>query len=101
MKLRDRYLVIRRALIVALNPKTECVLIKVGEKSGYAYSRAIYTNRDKAKELFTADAMDIWAQGATSADQLARRVTGFAKMIQDKWNAEHIEDKANFVNEKN
>ena len=43
--------------------------------------------------------MDMWKQGATSADQLAKRVTGFAKMIQDKWNAEHPEDQANFVKE--
>lgn len=99
MKLKDRYLVIRRALIVALNPKTECVLIKIREKSGHTYSRTIFTDKDKAKEFFTNDAMDMWKQGATSADQLAKRVTGFAKMIQDKWNAEHPEDQANFVKE--
>ncbi|WP_111884022.1 hypothetical protein [Acinetobacter sp. CFCC 11171] len=100
MNLKDRYLIIRRALIIALNPKTECVLIKVGEKSGHAYSRTIFTNKEKATEFFTNDAMDTWKQGATNAEQLAKRVTGFAKMIQDEWNVEHPEDKANFVNEK-
>lgn len=100
MKIKDRILIVRRALIVALNPQTESVLVRVIERGGNTYSRSIFTDKKKATELFTEDVMSMWRQGASCADELARRVTGFAKMIQEKWNEEHPEDLANFITEK-
>lgn len=92
MKLHDRWLVVRRAVLTALNPKLEVLTIKYMNKDGEILTRYIHSDHDLARQMHLEEMCNAFTKHAKSADSLRNTVMNFALEVQDRWNAEHPDD---------
>lgn len=92
MKVSDRFLVVKRAVLTALNPNLTVLHIKMMNRKGGVISRYIHSDEERARNLFLADMQDMFVKHAKSAKGLENMLVNFADGIQDRWNAEHPDD---------
>ncbi|MEI1678933.1 hypothetical protein V8P80_14655 [Acinetobacter baumannii] len=100
MKLIDRILIVRRALLIAINPNVDGVFIKRFGKDGRVYKNLIWTDREKAVDFYKRDMIDIFTEKAKNADNLAHLVNVYIQWVQEDWNKMHPNDKVQFFAEK-
>ena len=100
MKLTDRFLVIRRAVLVACNPNTEAVKILYTNDAGEVNANIIGTSMDKMKSLYVQSMINTFINNTDTSVSLHKRCTIFVKSIQDEWNEKHPDDQVNIVGPK-
>ncbi|MDV4221815.1 hypothetical protein ACT4Y6_16935 [Acinetobacter baumannii] len=100
MKLIDRILIVRRALLIAINPNVDGVFIKRLGKDGRVYKNLIWTDREKAVDFYKRDMIDLFTEKAKNADNLAHLVNVYIQWVQEDWNKMHPNDKVQFFAEK-
>jgi hypothetical protein len=100
MKLKDRLLIVRRSLLIALNPRTDGVYYKTIQKGGSVKGNLIFTDKEKATSLYEADLVDLFANGCEpTSELLTKRIKGFCLIVQKHWNAKNPNDPVEFVKE--
>lgn len=96
MKLIDRLLVVRRALIIACNPKTEVVLFRYKNSDGTADANCVFSDRALATKFYKDTLVDMFIQYSTDSSYLRRVSTAWLDCIQIKWNTDNPDDPINF-----
>jgi len=89
MKLHDRWLVVRRAVLTALNPKLEVPTIKYMNKDGEILTRYIHSDHDLARQMHLEEMCRSFTNHAKNADSLRNMVVNFALEVQNRWNKNH------------
>ena len=97
MKLRDRLLILRRAALIAINPKVEVLIIQYLDKDGEIKSRYIHSDKKKASEAFMKHMIDGFAGNAKSAQGLENIIVNFCNNVQAAWNEKHPDNRMNIV----
>lgn len=99
MKIIDRFLVIRRAFLVAINPDCDSVVITRMDKKGELHKNCIWSNKEIGKDAYLKDLQSMFLDHAKSGDYLNKTSLVFLKNIQEKWNKSHPNDKVYFIQE--
>lgn len=99
MNIKDRWLIVRRALLVAFNPDVEAVIVTRVDKQGKHHKNCIYTDYDVGKHAYLEHMYDMFTSEANSGDSLNRVSLVFMKGVQDRWNKLHPDDKVSFIEE--
>lgn len=92
MKLYDRMLVLKRAIIVACNPVTESVQFVYKDKNGKIASNHIASDVDHMKKLYMEHMVSIFTGKAKSAESLHNICLTFINNVQTTWNKAHPDD---------
>lgn len=100
MKITDRLLVVRRALLIAINPNVDGVLFKRLGKDGRVYKHLVWSDKETAKDFYKRDMIDLFTEKARDADNLAHLVNVYIQWVQEDWNKHHPDDKVQFFAEK-
>ncbi|MCK4081337.1 MULTISPECIES: hypothetical protein [Acinetobacter] len=99
MKLIDRFLVFRRAILVALNPNCKAVLIKRQGKDGKIYKNCIFSDRETATDFYKQDMLDLFTEKARNGKNLKHLVNVWVQWVQEDWNKKNPNDSVNFFAE--
>lgn len=89
MKLHDRWLVVRRAVLTALNTKLEVLTIKYMNKDGEILTRYIHSGHDLACQMHLEEMCNAFTKHAKSAESLENTIKYFALEVQNRWNKNH------------
>lgn len=100
MRLYDRYLIIRRAVLIALNPNVDGVFFKRLGKDGKVYKNLVWSNKKKAADFYLRDMLDLFVEKSKDSEQLRTTVLNFIIKVQDDWNKEHPDDQIELVAKK-
>ena len=100
MRLHDRYLIIRRAALIALNPNVDGVFFKRLGKDGKVYKNLVLSNKKKAADFYLRDMLDLFVEKSKDSEQLRTTVLKFIIKVQDDWNKEHPDDQIELVAKK-
>ena len=100
MRLYDRYLIIRRAVLIALNPNVDGVFFKRLGKDGKVYKNLVWSNKKKAADFYLRDMLDLFVEKSEDSEQLRTTVLNFIIKVQDDWNKEHPDDQIELVAKK-
>lgn len=99
MKLIDRLLVIRRAVLIALNPDCDSAVITRMGKDGQLHKNCIWSNKDIGKLAYLKDLQSMFLDHAKSGRYLNNTALVFLKGIQDEWNEINPHDPVEFIRE--
>ena len=100
MRLYDRYLIIRRAVLIALNPNVDGVFFKRLGKDEKVYKNLVWSNKKKAADFYLRDMLDLFVEKSEDSEQLRTTVLNFIIKVQDDWNKEHPDDQIELVAKK-
>lgn len=100
MRLYDRYLIIRRAVLIAFNPNVDGVFFKRLGKDGKVYKNLVWSNKKKAADFYLRDMLDLFVEKSEDSEQLRTTVLNFIIKVQDDWNKEHPDDQIELVEKK-
>lgn len=92
MKLYDRMLLLKRAVIVACNPDTESVQIVYTDKNKSITSNHIASDVDHMKKLYIEHMVSMFTDNTKSAESLHNICLTFMNNVQTKWNDNHPDD---------
>lgn len=90
MKLYDRLLTVRRALLIALTPGTETVMISYKDKAGKLNVHTIHSDVKKAHDMYLEHWQNTFINYAKNTESLRDMLVNFTKGVQDKWNKENM-----------
>lgn len=99
MKLYDRYLIIRRAVIIALSPSTENVMFGYKDKTGKLKVHNIYSDYDKATDMYLDYWKNLFIKNSKTAESLKTKLMTFNKLVQDEWNSKNMKDQLRLIKE--
>lgn len=99
MKIIDRFLVVRRAVIIALSKDIDAVLIKQLDSKGNTKKNCIFSNYEKAKDFYTKDMINFFTDNAKTAAKLEHFVNVFIQWVELDWNKKHPKDTVSFFKE--
>lgn len=99
MKLIDRFLILRRAFLVALNPNCESVIITRMDKNGDLHKNCIWSEKEVGQDAYLKDLQRMFLDHAKSGSYLNNTALVFLKGIQEKWNNENPNDQVEFIKE--
>lgn len=99
MKIKDRFLILRRALLIAFNPSCESVVITRMDKQGNLHKNCIFTDREIGTDAYLRDAQSTFLDNCDTGKKLNKTALIFLKGIQDKWNQDKPHDKVYFIQE--
>lgn len=86
MKLLDRILVIRHAIIVACKPSTETTMICVHDKNSKKISYIFFGDFEKSESLYIDYWKGLFIHNANDSKSLKTKLIRFNKKVQDDWN---------------
>lgn len=86
MKFIDRYLTVRRAVLIALNPKAQTVMISYKDKNGELKTHNIFSDKEKAKAMYLEHWENLFLENSKDSESLKTKLINFTKGIQDRWN---------------
>src|SRR5574343_1403793 len=92
MKFIDRYLTVRRAVLIALNPKAQTVMISYKDKNGELKTHNIFSDKEKAKAMYLEHWENLFLENSKDAESLKTKLINFTKGIQDRWNESNRAD---------
>lgn len=92
MKFIDRYLTVRRAILIALNPKAQTVMISYKDKNGELKTHNIFSDKEKAKAMYLEHWENLFLENSKDAESLKTKLINFTKGIQDRWNESNRTD---------
>ena len=96
MKLIDRFLIIRRAIIIAFSKDVDAVLIKQIDSKGNTKKNCIFSDYSKAKDFYTKDMINFFTDNAKSAEKLKHFVNVFIQWVEGDWNKKNPKDTVSF-----
>lgn len=99
MKVIDRFLVVRRAVLIALNPDCDSVVITRMSKDGRLHKNCIWSDKQIGKEAYLKDLQSMFLDHAKSGQYLNNTALVFLKGVQGKWNDLNPNDSVDFIRE--
>lgn len=96
MKIIDRLLVIRRAILVGLHPDCRNVIIKRQSKDGKVHTNVIFSDQEDATEFYKGDMIRFFTENSKSSKSLKHNVAVWANWVQEDWNKSHPKDPVEF-----
>lgn len=100
MKLYDRMLLLKRAVIVACNPDTESVQIVYTDKNKSITSNHIASDVDHMKKLYIEHMVSMFTDNTKNAESLHNICLTFMQRLQTQWNNNHPDDILTLVSKK-
>lgn len=100
MKLIDRLLVIRRAVMIALHPNCSAVIMVRADKDMKMYKNAIFSDSELSKDAYIKYMQSFFLDNAKSGESLHNTALYFLHGVQDVWNKNNSDDKVYFIGEK-
>lgn len=99
MKIKDRWLILRRAILTAFNHDCESVVITRMDKQGNLHKNCIFTDKKIGTDAYLKDAQSTFLDNCDTGKKLNKTALIFLKGIQDKWNQDNPHDKVCFIQE--
>ena len=99
MKIIDRLLVVRRAVIIALTKDCESVVITRMDKKGDLHKNCIWSEKEIGKDAYLKDLQRMFIDHSKSSSYLNNTALVFLKGVQDKWNNNNPNDQVEFIKE--
>lgn len=100
MNLYDRFLTVRRAVIVASKPSTKTVMIGYTNKENELKIHNIHTDYDKGKKTYLSYWKNLFIKHSDSAESVKTKLINFNKEVQDDWNNLHRNDPLRLITTK-
>lgn len=106
MGFKDRLLLVKRAVLLALNPRTAVVGVNYQEVVGTlgggdqilkGVKRVIFTNEDVAFNFYLNCMVKTFTGHAKSGGKLVGTLVNFIEQVQDGWNTENPDDKVSIT----
>ena len=99
MKIIDRFLILRRAFLTAINPDCKSVVITRMSKDGELHKNCIFTDQKIGLDAYLKDAQSMFLDNCETSKKLNKTALLFLKGVQDQWNEDHPNDKVSFIQE--